>query len=350
MACPTAGLLLTLIGWGAAATGGASGSSCPRPGLAGLILLAARDVHGAAGLGVGLALAGAAGGSVFAASGRLILGWFARRERGLAMGIRQSAQPLGVAVAAVTLPTLGRRRPGRAAAVPGRVLPGRGGGCDRAGARSGPAAPRLRRPRPGPRLAVPAAGAVADPRGQRAAGRVAVHRGHVRAGVPGRRARLGRRPRRPAAGRRARPAGPPPGSARATGRTGPAAGCGRCASWPSAPAIGHARAGRRRRGALAGRPCRCCWSAAVVAVSTNGLAVHRRGRVRRLGVGRPRAGHPEHRPERARRGHPAGPGSGHRGRSASAPRSRLVAVFPLAAAARRAGRLRAIGGRGGGGA
>lgn len=47
---------------------------------------------------------------MFAASGRLILGWFARAERGLAMGIRQSAQPLGVAIAAVTLPTLGARR------------------------------------------------------------------------------------------------------------------------------------------------------------------------------------------------------------------------------------------------
>ena len=63
-------------------------------------------MHGAAALGFCLALGGAAGGSVFAASGRLILGWFARHERGLAMGIRQSAQPLGVALAAVTLPAL----------------------------------------------------------------------------------------------------------------------------------------------------------------------------------------------------------------------------------------------------
>ena len=55
-------------------------------------------------------LAGAAGASVYAASGRLILGWFAASQRGLAMGIRQSAQPLGVAVAAVTLPTLGGAR------------------------------------------------------------------------------------------------------------------------------------------------------------------------------------------------------------------------------------------------
>jgi sugar phosphate permease len=76
-------------------------------GLAGLVIAVAAAVHGAAGLGLCLALGGAAGGSVFAASGRLILGWFARHERGLAMGIRQSSQPLGVALAAATLPALG---------------------------------------------------------------------------------------------------------------------------------------------------------------------------------------------------------------------------------------------------
>jgi sugar phosphate permease len=107
VACPTAGLLLTLIGWGAAADRwGERVVLATGLGAAGLVLILARSVHGAAGLGACLALAGAAGGSVFAASGRLILGWFARRERGLAMGIRQSAQPLGVALAAVTLPAL----------------------------------------------------------------------------------------------------------------------------------------------------------------------------------------------------------------------------------------------------
>ncbi|WP_162908175.1 MFS transporter, partial [Allorhizocola rhizosphaerae] len=45
------------------------------------------------------------GGSVLA-SGRLILGWFARHERALAMGIRQSAGPMGLALAAATLPAL----------------------------------------------------------------------------------------------------------------------------------------------------------------------------------------------------------------------------------------------------
>jgi sugar phosphate permease len=108
VACPTAGLLLTLIGWGAAADRwGERVVLASGLGGAGVVLIIARSVPGAAGLGACLALAGACGGSVFAASGRLILGWFARHERGLAMGIRQSSQPIGVALAAVTLPALG---------------------------------------------------------------------------------------------------------------------------------------------------------------------------------------------------------------------------------------------------
>jgi sugar phosphate permease len=107
VACPTAGLLLTLIGWGAAADRwGERIVLATGLALAGLVLLVASTVHRPAALGFCLALGGASGGSVFAASGRLILGWFARHERGLAMGIRQSAQPLGVALAAASLPTL----------------------------------------------------------------------------------------------------------------------------------------------------------------------------------------------------------------------------------------------------
>lgn len=108
VACPTAGLLLTLIAWGAAADRwGERVVLAAGLGLAGAVLMLAASVHGAVALGLCLAVGGAAGGSVFAASGRLILGWFARHERGLAMGIRQSAQPLGVALAAATLPALG---------------------------------------------------------------------------------------------------------------------------------------------------------------------------------------------------------------------------------------------------
>jgi sugar phosphate permease len=107
VACPTVGLLLTLVAWGAAAdrwgerlilTSGLSA--------AGAVLLLTTQAHSTVTLGGCLALAGAAGASVYAASGRLILGWFAASERGLAMGIRQSSQPLGVAVAGLTLPRL----------------------------------------------------------------------------------------------------------------------------------------------------------------------------------------------------------------------------------------------------
>ena len=116
VACPTAGLLLTLVAWGAAADRwGERLVLSLGLALAGAILLAGAAVHGTAALGACLAAAGAAGASVYAASGRLILGWFPARQRGLAMGIRQSAQPLGVAVAALALPTIGAH--GRAAAL-----------------------------------------------------------------------------------------------------------------------------------------------------------------------------------------------------------------------------------------
>jgi sugar phosphate permease len=112
VACPTVGLLLTLIGWGAAADRwGERVVLASGLGGAGVVLLAARSVHSTAGLAGCLILAGASGGSVFAASGRLILGWFARHERGLAMGIRQSSQPIGVALAAASLPALGASGP-----------------------------------------------------------------------------------------------------------------------------------------------------------------------------------------------------------------------------------------------
>jgi MFS family permease len=108
VACPTFGLLATLVGWGALADRyGERLVIAAGLGGAGLILLLATAAHGPIAFGACLVVAGAAAGSVNAASGRLILGWFGAAERGLAMGIRQTAQPLGVAVAAVLLPGLG---------------------------------------------------------------------------------------------------------------------------------------------------------------------------------------------------------------------------------------------------
>jgi sugar phosphate permease len=107
VACPTAGVMLTLIGWGAAADRwGERVVLATGLGLEGTLLILARWVDGTPSLAVCLVLAGAAGGSVLA-SGRLILGWFAQHERGLAMGIRQMSQPFGLALAGAILPTLG---------------------------------------------------------------------------------------------------------------------------------------------------------------------------------------------------------------------------------------------------
>ena len=53
-----------------------------------------------------LAIAGGVGAGVNAASGRAVMAWFDEDERGLALGIRQMAVPLGGAVAAIVLPAL----------------------------------------------------------------------------------------------------------------------------------------------------------------------------------------------------------------------------------------------------
>jgi sugar phosphate permease len=108
VSAPTVGLLLTLIAWGAAADRyGERIVMAIGLGAAGLLLavgsLGTRSVPV---LEVLLLAAGAASASVNAASGRVVMGWFGPRERGLAMGIRQTAQPVGVGIAALTLPFL----------------------------------------------------------------------------------------------------------------------------------------------------------------------------------------------------------------------------------------------------
>lgn len=59
-----------------------------------------------------LTLAGVAGGSVQSGSGRAVMRWFGAHERGLALGVRQTAVPMGGFVAAVVLPFLGGPRNG----------------------------------------------------------------------------------------------------------------------------------------------------------------------------------------------------------------------------------------------
>lgn len=111
-AAPNLGLVLTLVLWGwivdrrgerwvltlgMAATALITGAAVlvagtPTPSFAALFLL--------------FLLAGAATASANSASGRVVVGWFPRERRGLAMGIRQTCQPLGVAAAALAVPAL----------------------------------------------------------------------------------------------------------------------------------------------------------------------------------------------------------------------------------------------------
>ncbi|WP_052398173.1 MFS transporter [Streptomyces sp. NRRL F-5123] len=108
VACPTVGLVLALYGWGAAADrwGERVVIAAGLGGAAGALAAAAWGVHSMVALGALLAVAGAAGASVYSASGRLVMGWFGKEQRGLAMGIRQTSTPLGMGVAALAMPPL----------------------------------------------------------------------------------------------------------------------------------------------------------------------------------------------------------------------------------------------------
>jgi sugar phosphate permease len=101
------GMLLTLLGWGLLADR-LSERLVIAFGLSigGIALVAAGRTHSYGPLVGTLFLAGAFGASVNAASGRAVMGWFPADERGLALGVRQTAIPIGGAAAAAGLPWL----------------------------------------------------------------------------------------------------------------------------------------------------------------------------------------------------------------------------------------------------
>ncbi len=108
---PSAGMLLTLIAWGWAADRfGERPAMTLGLGLATAFLVCAAFTTTPGPLAALLALAGASGASANAASGRVVLGWFPAERRGVAMGWRQTAQPIGVAVAGAVLPLMGSVR------------------------------------------------------------------------------------------------------------------------------------------------------------------------------------------------------------------------------------------------
>ena len=108
LAAASWGILVTLLFWGWMADRTServvisSGLA-----LAALVLVPTAFATSVGWLIAGLAVAGAFGASSAAASGRAVMGWFPRSERGFALGIRQMAVPLGGAITAFTLPALG---------------------------------------------------------------------------------------------------------------------------------------------------------------------------------------------------------------------------------------------------
>lgn len=72
---------------------------------------AAASAHSMLAVGVFLFLGGMAAASCNTAGGRLVSAWFPSQQRGLAMGIRQTAQPLGIALGALVIPELAERGP-----------------------------------------------------------------------------------------------------------------------------------------------------------------------------------------------------------------------------------------------
>ena len=67
---------------------------------------AAANMHSMVAFAVWLFIGGMAAASCNSAGGRLVSGWFPPEQRGLAMGVRQAAQPLGIALGALIIPEL----------------------------------------------------------------------------------------------------------------------------------------------------------------------------------------------------------------------------------------------------
>ncbi|WP_170312908.1 MFS transporter [Prescottella subtropica] len=107
VAAPTVGFLVSLMAWGAVV----DRIGERRVLVLGMTLTAAATVGAAVAdslvvTGLFLLAGGTTASSANAASGRVVVGWFPPHRRGLAMGIRQMALPLGVAFSALTVPRI----------------------------------------------------------------------------------------------------------------------------------------------------------------------------------------------------------------------------------------------------
>jgi MFS family permease len=127
---PSWGMVATLVLWGYALDRvGERLVLTLGSGLTAAAAYAAASVHSMVWVGVYLFLGGMAAASCNTAGGRLVSAWFPPQQRGLAMGIRQTAQPLGIAVGALVMPKLAERGPHAGLMFPAFVC-GRGGTCE----------------------------------------------------------------------------------------------------------------------------------------------------------------------------------------------------------------------------
>ncbi|KAA1250719.1 MFS transporter [Mycobacterium simiae] len=107
---PSWGMVVTLVGWGYVLDRvGERIVMTLGSALTAAAAYAAASVHSLTWMGVYLFLGGMAAASCNSAGGRLVSGWFPPHQRGLAMGIRQTAQPLGIALGALAIPELAER-------------------------------------------------------------------------------------------------------------------------------------------------------------------------------------------------------------------------------------------------
>ena len=103
------GSVLTLVPWGMAADAfGERAVLVAGVGACGVALLGASLVSGFWALFACLLVAGMSGASVQSASGRAVMAWFPHAQRGLALGVRQTAIPIGGFVVALGLPPVER--------------------------------------------------------------------------------------------------------------------------------------------------------------------------------------------------------------------------------------------------
>ena len=109
---PSWGMVVTLVGWGYVLDRvGERSVMAAGSALTAVAAYAAASAHSMVLMAVYLFLGGMAAASCNTAGGRLVSAWFPPHQRGLAMGIRQTAQPLGIALGALVIPELAEHGP-----------------------------------------------------------------------------------------------------------------------------------------------------------------------------------------------------------------------------------------------